>query len=129
MVVQTPFASVRRRSIVANLRFEFDEYRLKYGHSEIDDTAAILACYRQASLVGLIQFVKEDLDVLGHKAVRENADAPEIPLLRFSITRFDDIITTLRYEKPLFIEIDTETGYGGIRTTMEPVGEEEGKRR
>ena len=112
---------------MANHRFEFDEYRLKYGHSETEDTAAILACYEDSSLVGLIQFVKEDLDIAGHKAVREDPDAPEIPLLRFSISRFDDIITTLRYEKPLFIEIDTDTGYGGIRTTMEPVGEEEGK--
>ena len=114
---------------MANHRFEFDEYRLKYGHNETDDTAALLACYKDSSLVGLIQFVKEDLDVSEHKAVREDPDAPEIPLLRFSISRFHDLITTLRYEKPLFIEIDTETGYGGIRTTVEPVGEEEGKRR
>ena len=114
---------------MATIRFEFDEYRLKYGHTEADDTAALLACYRNSALVGLIQFVKEDRDVTGHKAVRDDPDAPEIPLLRFSISRFGDIITTLRYEKPLFIEIDTETMYGGIRTTMEPVGEEEGKRR
>ncbi len=114
---------------MANQRFEFDEYRLKYGHSGVDDTAAILACYKDSSLVGLIQFVKEDSDVAGHKAVRESPDAPEIPLLRFSISRFENIITTLRYEKPLFIEIDTDIGYGGIRTTLEPVGEEEGKGR
>lgn len=114
---------------MAKHRFEFNEYRLKYGHTEPNDTAALLACYQDSALVGLIQFVKEDRDVTGHKVVREDPDAPEIPLLRFSISRFDDVITTLRYEKPLFIEFDTETGYGGIRTTLEPVGEEEGKRR
>lgn len=114
---------------MANHRFEFDEYRLKYGHSETDETAALLACYKDSALVGLIQFTKEGLDVLDHKSVREDPDAPEIPLLRFSISRFNDVITTLRCEKPLFIEIDTETGYGGIRTTIELVGEEEGKRR
>ena len=114
---------------MANLRFEFDEYRLKYGHTETERTAALLACYKDSALVGLIQFVKEGRDIKRHTAVRENADAPEIPLIRFPVSRFNDVITTLRYEKPLFIEFDTETGYGGIRTTMEPVGEEEGKRR
>ena len=114
---------------MANHRFEFDEYRLKYGDTETDRTAALLACYKDSSLVGLIQFVKEGMEVKRHEAVRENEEAPEIPLIRFPISRFDDVITTLRYEKPLFIEIDTETGYGGVRTTMEPVGEDEGKRR
>lgn len=114
---------------MANIRFEFDEYRLKYGHSETDETAALLACYKTSVLVGLVQFVKEGRDVLGHKLVREGPDSQEIPLLRFSISRFGDVITTMRYEKPLFIEFDDETMYGGIRTTMEPVGEEEGKRR
>jgi hypothetical protein len=128
-VLQKLFFSGRRRSTVANIRFEFDEYRLKYGHSETDETAALLACYKNSVLVGLVQFVKEGVDASSHKLVREDADAPEIPLLRFSILRFNDVITTMRYEKPLYIEFDDETLHGGIRTTMEPVGEEEGKRR
>jgi hypothetical protein len=114
---------------VANIRFEFDEYRLKYGQSETDETAALLACYKDSALVGLIQFVREEREVSAHKLVREDPESQEIPLLRFSISRFNDVITTMRYEKPLYIEIDDETLYGGIRTTMEPVGEEEGKRR
>ena len=111
---------------MASYRFEFDEYRLKYGHNDTDDTAALVACYKDSVLVGLIQFVKEGVEDSGHRVVREDSESPEIPLLRFSISQFDDVITTLRYEKPLIIEIDTNSGYGGIRTTMEPVGEEEG---
>ena len=44
------------------------------------------------------------------------------------ISRFNDIINILRYEKPLFIYINSQNLAGGIWTkegTYEPVGEEE----
>jgi hypothetical protein len=48
--------------------------------------------------------------------------------LCYHISRFNDIINILRYEKPLFIFINDQNFDGGIWTkegTYEPVGEEE----
>ena len=42
-------------------------------------------------------------------------------------TRLDEILATLRYEKPLHLSIDTTTTHGWLSTSVaEPVGEQEG---
>jgi len=46
--------------------------------------------------------------------------------LRYRLTQFSDVINILRYEKPLYIRLSTETLVGRIAThEFEPVGEEE----
>jgi hypothetical protein len=48
--------------------------------------------------------------------------------LCYHMSRFNDIINILRYEKPLYIFINTQNLAGGIwtsETTYEPAGEEE----
>jgi len=46
-------------------------------------------------------------------------------VLHYNISRFNDIINILRYEKPMWIYIRTDTLRGGIGTGTEPAGEEE----
>jgi len=43
----------------------------------------------------------------------------------YHIDRFNDIINILRYEKPLWVYIDTQFKSGQIQAIREPVGEEE----
>ncbi|HLN34005.1 MAG TPA: hypothetical protein VK250_01835 [Nitrososphaeraceae archaeon] len=43
----------------------------------------------------------------------------------YNIDRFNDIINILRYEKPLWVSIDTQFKSGQIQAIREPVGEEE----
>lgn len=43
----------------------------------------------------------------------------------YHINRFNGIINILRYEKPLWVSIDTQFKSGQIQAVREPVGEEE----
>jgi hypothetical protein len=43
----------------------------------------------------------------------------------YHIDRFNDIVNILRYEKPLWVFIDTQFKSGQIVTVREPIGEEE----
>jgi len=47
------------------------------------------------------------------------------PVLNFHVNQFTDIMNIIRYEKPLYIYLNTDNWYGYIGTTAEPVGEEE----
>lgn len=46
-------------------------------------------------------------------------------VLHYHISRFNDIINILRYEKPLYIYIETDNWGRGILTDPEGIGEEE----
>ena len=41
-------------------------------------------------------------------------------------SRFNEVIATLRYEKPLYLTLDTTLNVGWLGTSAEPVGEQEG---
>lgn len=46
--------------------------------------------------------------------------------LYFRMSRFSDVMTMLKEEKPLFLSFDTVKKSGYIGTSSEPVGEQEG---
>jgi hypothetical protein len=46
--------------------------------------------------------------------------------LYFRIARFSDVMTMLKYEKPLYLALNTDTDAGYIGTSNEPTGEQEG---
>jgi hypothetical protein len=58
---------------------------------------------------------------------RDNVILPENSkdVLNYPISRINEILSTLRYEKPLGHFFDTETKVGFITTVKEPAGEEE----
>ena len=50
------------------------------------------------------------------------------PSLHFPISKFNDVITMLREEKPLYLFLNEDNGVGIIATQdFEPVGEEEAR--
>lgn len=48
-----------------------------------------------------------------------------ISQLNFHLSQFNDIVNTVRYEKPLYLILTTDNWNGSISTNLEPVGEEE----
>ena len=72
--------------------------------------------------VGMIIFQDKlpvDVNYVGDENVENSI------IIHYPISRFDDIINILRYEKPLFIYINDGNWNGGITTAHEPIGEQE----
>jgi hypothetical protein len=46
--------------------------------------------------------------------------------LSFRLSRFADVMTMLKEEKPLYLHLDTTKKCGYVGTSTEPVGEQEG---
>ena len=103
---------------------DFDTYTLEYigGDSLQSGTAgAMINCYKNNELVGLIQFFKDNVIIPANQVINGQIQ------LHYEMNRFNDVITTLRYEKPLFLLVNTDNGFGYIGTGQtEPVGEQEG---
>lgn len=70
--------------------------------------------------VGRILFIKAG------QAIPANRMEGSAPILHYAITHFDNLMSILRHEKPLFINLNAANGIGTISTSAEPVGEEEG---
>ena len=103
---------------------EFESYRIFYwsntstGYPE----AEIILKGTSGADVGVIKFY-QTIPANCNKLIGNN-----LIYLCYHISRFNDIINILRYEKPLFIYINSQNMAGGIWTkegTYEPVGEEE----
>lgn len=55
-----------------------------------------------------------------------NVDTVNGIYLYFKLSRFSDVISLLREEKPLYLSFDTVKKYGYIGTNYELIGEQEG---
>ena len=90
-----------------------------------DDTLANIICYKGSDIVGYINFYLEGhvpeskLETLGTGAPKQ------FIMLRFAIDRIDEILNTLRQEKPIHIAVDPGQKIGWVGTGAEPIGEEE----
>ncbi len=108
-------------SMISNV---FDKYTLMYlgGKTQAADLAARISCFNAAgATVGMIQFFPDTAIEL------KNQYVGGIPVLNVPLSRFNDVITTLRYEKPLRINLNTDNAFGYVSTaTQEPTGEQEG---
>ena len=109
----------------------FDSYSIRiFGGAE--GRVAMILCYQGGSFAGRIDFYPDGAalpdDYLWHPNPSQ-----EYVVLHMPMSRFDAVITTLRYEKPLQLysyanrEIGASTPGDGYltTTTKEPVGEEE----
>ena len=99
---------------------EFDEYKIIHW-SNYEDELARINCYLSGGLVGILYF-----------SDNENSELPRMVNrtihLMFPENQLHEIITTLRYEKPLFLFYNDSDSppFGGVKTSAhEPVGEEE----
>lgn len=101
---------------------QFNGYRISY-HSNNpavpDRVTANVPLYFNNQHVGTIRFVKES--PLPQNVV--NPATQDFDVF-YPLDKFNDVINILRYEKPLWMDID-EIMNAQILTHLEPVGEEE----
>ncbi|MDJ0783310.1 MAG: hypothetical protein QNJ22_15140 [Desulfosarcinaceae bacterium] len=98
---------------------QFDRYLLSY-RAGGGNLVACLSCYTSSpwQYVGRLVFYADH--------VPPNATSGEnLPSLHFSAAQFNDVIDILRYEKPLFLRMDTDTLSGDLATSSEEIGEQE----
>lgn len=102
---------------------EIDKYAIyhsAYGNAATD----YILCYNAGSVQGEICFYPQGL--VPASSVTSNGYFS----LSYETGRFQDIITTLRYEKPIYVALFWDennvitTAY--ISTSQEPIGEQEG---
>jgi hypothetical protein len=71
--------------------------------------------------VGLITFFKDQSIMPANQLGSDGTIT-----LYYEMSRHNDVVTTLRYEKPLYLAVNTKTGFGYLGCgELEPVGEEE----
>lgn len=102
---------------------EFNEYKIfYYTDRPFAPFQAMIYCYHETEYVGRIVFYPDGQVPMSHQAS-----------LHFPFGRFNDVVTMLRYEKPLFMHWDSYTDgekvveWGTISTMKEPTGEQEPK--
>ena len=102
---------------------DFDHYGIIYFSNKNQmETARIICLLNETNPVNFY-FIKEQEPVLPPNYGSQN----ETIQLYFKMSQFNDIISILRYEKPLKIVYNTEQKWGFIATgSHEPVGEQEG---
>jgi hypothetical protein len=103
-----------------------DSYKIYHfaGRKPLDGsmTATWVPCFFNGKQVGSLSFMIDREDV------QDNDYDNDQILLFFHIDRFKEIISTLRYESPLFLMLNTDSLEGALITKeLEPVGEEESK--
>lgn len=103
----------------------FDTYSVTYigGRSlQSGEPGADVNCYLGSVRVGLIRFFRDTATTPANQLNRDGTLG-----LYYEMSRFGDVITLLRYEKPLFLAVNTDNGFGYVATsTLEPTGEQEG---
>jgi hypothetical protein len=107
---------------MATLFEEFNEYRcIQYNEDAPRGQTAIIQCYMDDKPVGSIIFYRDGIII-------PPSDPTGLGIIGLSMreSRFNNVISTIREEKPLFIGINDVNNWGGITTSKdEPIGEEE----
>lgn len=109
----------------------FDSYSLRIAGGNAGRVALVL-CYSGSAFVGRIDFYPDGAplpqDFLWHPGTITYV------VLQMPMSRFDAVMSTLRFEKPLHLYIDVDRGFGAttsghgslVTTDQEPTGEQEG---
>jgi hypothetical protein len=104
---------------MASIQVDFDSYKLWYCSGQPYE--ALIYVYKECAYVGSIIFFKDGADVPA------NVSYPE-PSIHFPLSRFNDVMTILREEKPLYLFLNDNSKIGMVGTSeLEPTGEHEGK--
>jgi hypothetical protein len=106
---------------MAIIKKAFDSYSIVHssGNSQYE---ADIACFitGTVNMIGRIIFFKDD------SPLPANVNLAFGPEIHFPLSRYSEVVDTLRQEKPLYLWFDTSTLVGAVATTdKEPVGEEE----
>lgn len=102
----------------------FDAYQAFY-YTGPATLQAVIQVYAAGVFNGRIGFYPDAGPVVPNGTI--NPLGPTVPAINYALSRYNDVIQTLRFEKPLYISFDTVTGVGFLATSqLEPVGEQEG---
>jgi hypothetical protein len=86
--------------------------------SEHPTIAAVITCLNNGSRVAFLTFMNDGVPLPANTGAPIN--------LHFPVSQLNNVITTLRYEKPLQLDL-LPTLVGTVSTpSLEPVGEQEG---
>lgn len=96
---------------------EFNNYVLYHEHNPESDVKMTIHCFQDEITVGYIRF--HEGAVPDPEIFRDGSME-----IHFPAERMFEIVTTIRYEKPLFISL--QDGKSMLSTVKEPVGEQEG---
>ncbi|WP_158860083.1 hypothetical protein [Lunatibacter salilacus] len=110
----------------------FNKYVVKISGGN-DGRVALLSCYIDNSFVGRIDFFPEGTTLTKDYLWHPNPFGEYI-VLHMPMSRFESVINTVRYEKPLILYISVNRGNGAstqgsgylATSEKEPVGEQEG---
>jgi hypothetical protein len=106
---------------------EFDSYAVVY-HSDAtasvnpvySDNWAEIFCYLNGKIVGVMRFYpNENLPVNSYFGGSPNY----YPEIKFRLSKFDDVIKLLRYEKSLRLFLNRDNLNGGLMSGSKSVGE------
>jgi hypothetical protein len=108
---------------MAQLQQQFDSYLIYYRSlpDGVPGTRVIVNCWKANTYVGALQFA------LDGTPLPANTGSASSIQLNFPLSRFNDLITILRYESPLYLYLSTDSLVGIVSTAAEPIGEEEPK--
>ena len=97
----------------------FDSYIISYVTGYPHD--CVVTCFNGDAYAGRLIFYKPNVEL------PPNVMFNDAPSLHYHTTHFDNIITLMRYEKPLMLFFVPTSKTGGVITSeREPVGEQEG---
>ena len=106
-------------------RYLVRHYGRKSGEGE-DDTLANIICYKNSEIVGYINFYLDGHVPESKLETSGTGSTNEFIMLRFPVDRINEILDTLRQEKPVHIAVNPIYKIGWVGTGDEPIGEEEG---
>lgn len=104
---------------MATVKKDFDSYKIWYYSRH--GYEALVYCYQGGVYVGRIVFFPDE------GALPPNVNYASGPSIHYPLSRFNDVISILRYEKPLYLFLNLDNLIGFVATQdLEPTGEEEG---
>lgn len=107
---------------MAIISHQIDTYRVyHYAHGNIDGHTVLINCFQANTHRASLFFYRNGVTPQPSLAL-----ASGVIYLQFTETRFNEVIATLREEKPIFVSYNDGNGLAYLCTSTEPVGEEEG---
>jgi hypothetical protein len=105
---------------MAWITHQFDGYWFRIHAREDDNTATTIFCRHGNKTVAWLIFR------YGMETTKARlTDSGDTILLYYPATVLGTIFDTLRSEKPLYVHMNPDIGWGYITSSVEPVGEEE----
>jgi hypothetical protein len=106
------------------IKKSFDSYLLSYKSGFVSGSnplEAAISCYTRQpwQQVGRILFYD------GNSVPQNQTYGQDLPSIHFHLRRFSDVMHILLNEKPLYLRLNTNSFYGDIATSTEPIGEGE----